>query len=170
MPFPALSQRSLGASSLGNYERLKEPCLFAKLSKRPAYRASNPTQSAIPSPSRASARAVRRKTARPGPRTLGHDEVRTTFSRYGSVAPHRQADLIRGATRGGGGSGRSERPAGPPLVEDGRHSVSFRVETGLFSARNACDSRLLNLNCPGVAALPAGPDIAGPSLSRNWGH
>ena len=47
----------------------------------------------------ASGSAGRRKSSRPGARNLGHEQVLTTFSSYGEVAHHRQAELIRGLDR-----------------------------------------------------------------------
>ena len=42
---------------------------------------------------------------------LGHDRVMTTLTSYGAVAPHRQAELIRGM-----GSSRSAAPIDPAMV------------------------------------------------------
>jgi integrase len=42
---------------------------------------------------------------------LGHDRVMTTLTSYGTVAPHRQAELIRGI-----GTGKAQMPVDPALV------------------------------------------------------
>ncbi|QGP78676.1 tyrosine-type recombinase/integrase [Sphingobium sp. CAP-1] len=47
---------------------------------------------------------------------LGHDRVLTTFTSYGAVAPHRQAELIRGMTGAKSGSGKVATAVDPNLV------------------------------------------------------
>lgn len=47
---------------------------------------------------------------------LGHDRVRTTLTSYGTVAPHRQAELIRGIRVEGGAARRLGSEVDPALV------------------------------------------------------
>jgi integrase len=47
---------------------------------------------------------------------LGHERVMTTLTSYGTVAPHRQAELIRGMGAGKGAAGRLAASIDPALV------------------------------------------------------
>ncbi len=47
---------------------------------------------------------------------LGHDRVMTTLTSYGNVAPHRQAELIRGMGAAKGAVGQLARSVDPALV------------------------------------------------------
>ena len=47
---------------------------------------------------------------------LGHERVMTTLTSYGTVAPHRQAELIRGMRAGSGAVGRLAATVDPALV------------------------------------------------------
>jgi len=47
---------------------------------------------------------------------LGHERVMTTFTSYGTVAPHRQAELIRGMVAGKGVAGKLATAVDPAFV------------------------------------------------------
>lgn len=47
---------------------------------------------------------------------LGHERVMTTLTSYGTVAPHRQAELIRGMGKSPGAAGKLVTPVDPALV------------------------------------------------------